>query len=352
MADRPPPIDRDVLRRLPKAELHCHLDGSVRPETLLELAREHGVALPRDDAESLRRFMFVRDARSLEDYLARFEITLAVMQRADALERIAFELAEDAHREGVLYLEARFAPVLNIRAGLAPQDAVAAAVAGLARAERTYGIVGRVIVTALRNLDPRVSMEMAELAAALQGRGVVGFDLAGPEAGFPPSSHARAFAYARSRDVPCTCHAGEGDGAGAIAEAVRVCCAHRIGHGTRLYEDPALMDEISERRIPLEICLTSNVQTRVAASYSTHPLRAYFDAGITVVLATDNRLMSDTTLTDEYAHAANEVGFTLPELARVALHGFQSAFLPDGERRRLVARAQERIQALAREEAQ
>jgi adenosine deaminase len=340
------PIDRNLLLRLPKAELHCHLDGSVRPATLLELAREAGVAMPRGDARSLAEFMVVRDARNLEDYLERFEITLAVMQSADALERIAFELAEDAHRDGVTYLETRFAPVLNVRSGLTEEDVVRSVAKGLAAAEERYGIVGRVIVTALRNLDPAVSLEMAKLAAALHGAGVVGFDLAGGEAGNPASRHATAFAYAREHGVGCTCHAGEGDGAASIREAVRTCCAHRVGHGTRLFEDPALMDWVNEQRIPIEICLTSNVQTRAAASYATHPLRRYFEAGLNVVLNTDNRLMSGTSLTDEYAHAATELGFSFDELSRIALNGFQSAFVPAGARDQLLARARATIAAL------
>jgi adenosine deaminase len=339
-------VDRELLRRLPKAELHCHLDGSVRPETLLELARERGVDLPRSDAASLRDFMTVRDARNLEDYLARFTVTLSVMQRADALERIAFELAEDAHRDGVLYLETRFAPVLNIREGLQPQDVVAAAIRGLQRAEAQYGITGRVIVTALRDLDPQVSLVMAELAVAFRDRGVVGFDLAGSEAGHPAGAHAAAFAHARAHDMACTCHAGEGDGAHSVREALQSCCAHRVGHGTRLIEDPSLMNYVADRGIPIEICLTSNVQTRVASSYGAHPLRRYFDEGIKVTLNTDNRLMSATTLTDEYAHAATDLGFTFDELARLAMNGFETAFLPRGQRARLAQRAAAAIAAL------
>lgn len=342
-------IDRELLRRLPKAELHCHLDGSVRPQTLLDLAREIGVTMPRDDPAALREFMTVRDARNLEDYLARFTVTLSVMQRADALERIAFELAEDAHRDGVLYLETRFAPVLNIREGLQPQDVVAAVIRGLERAERQFGIVGRVIVTALRDLDPKVSLVMAELAVAFRGKGVVGFDLAGNEAGHPASRHAESFEYARAHDLACTCHAGEGDGADSVREALHSCCAHRVGHGTRLFEDPSLMDYVNDRRIPIEICLTSNVQTRAAASYATHPLRRYYDEGISVTLNTDNRLMSATTLTDEYAHAAAALGFNLSELARIAMNGFENAFLPHADRAKLVARATKAFAALQTE---
>lgn len=345
-SSRWPAPDRELLLRLPKAELHCHLDGSVRPETLLDLAAQNGADMPRGDAESLREFMTVRDARSLEDYLARFDVTLSVMQRADALERIAYELAEDARREGVLYIEVRFSPVLNVRRGLGMQDAVEAVLRGLGRAEHELGIMGRVIVCALRTLSPDVSMELARLALAYRGRGVVGFDLAGAEAGNPASRHAHAFALARSHDMACTCHAGEGDGAESVREAVHACCAQRIGHGTRLFEDAALLEYVNERRIALEICLTSNVQTRAADSYGSHPLRRYFDAGLNVVLNTDNRLMSGTTLTDEYVHAARELGFTFDELAAMALNGFESAFLPLGDREALLHRARGMIAAL------
>ena len=340
------PIEYEILRRLPKAELHCHLDGSVRPQTLLDLAREYGVQMPRSTVQELRDFMVVGNARNLEDYLERFDVTLSVMQHADALERIAYELAADAHADGVLYIEVRFSPVLNIRAGLEMHEVVEAVGRGLARAEREHGIMSRIIVCALRHLDPGVSLELARLAVAYQPSGVAGFDLAGGEQGHPASRHAGAFDYARSHDLACTCHAGEGDGAGSIREAIHGCGAHRVGHGTRLFEDRELMEFVNDRRIPLEICITSNVQTRATASYHAHPVRQYFDAGLNVVLNTDNRLMSGTTLSDEYHHAARALGFTLPELARIALNGFESAFLPVRERERLLSRARERLTAL------
>jgi len=342
-------IERETLRRLPKAELHCHLDGSVRPQTLIELAREYGRTMPRMDALSLAEYMTVLDARNLEEYLARFTVTLSVMQRADALERIAYELAEDAHHDGVLYLETRFSPVLNVNEGLEPHEVVESVLRGLANAEKEYGVIGRVIVTALRNLSPDVSVELARLAVSYRDRGVVGFDLAGAELGNPASRHARAFEYAHAHDMACTCHAGEGDGAGSIREAVHSCCANRIGHGTRLFEDESLLEYVNGRQIPIEMCLTSNIQTRVVQSYETHPLRRYYDAGLNVLLSTDNRLMSATTLTDEYVHASEHLGFTLAELSTIAINAFESAFLPLRERRELVARARKDIARLRAE---
>jgi len=332
-----PPLTSDLLRRLPKAELHCHLDGSLRPETLLELAREYKQPIPRDDADALREFMRVDDARSLEDYLAKFDVTLAVLQTADALERVAYELAIDAGRDGVRYIEVRFAPVLNVRHGLSLGEAVEAPLRGLERAAGEGGAVGRIIVCGLRHLSPDVSLELARLAVAYRSRGVVGFDLAGGELGNPASPHAPAFEFAQEHDLACTCHAGEGADASSVREAIHRCGANRIGHGTRLIEDESLTQYVNDRRIPLEICLTSNVQTRAVVSYEAHPFRRYFDRGLNVVLNTDNRLMSGTTLTDEYLHAARSLGFTFDELACVARNGFASAFLSWEERSKMLA---------------
>ena len=341
-----PLLTRELLRRLPKAELHCHLDGSLRPETMLELGLELDRAMPAPDAESLREYMTVDDARNLEDYLERFAITLSVMQTEPALERIAYELAEDAWRDGVRYIEVRYAPVLNVREGLSLEQAVEAPLRGLARAEAEHGIKGRVIVTAIRNMAPSVSQELAELAVAYRHRGVVGFDLAGGEAGNPAKAHRAAFEYARCHDLACTCHAGEGDGADSVRQAVHVCGADRIGHATRLIEDTSLTDYCNDRRIALEICLTSNVQTRAADSYASHPFREYYDRGLNVVLNTDNRLMSGVTLTDEYMHAAESLDFSFEELARVALNGFESCFLPHEERMTLIAEMERDIATL------
>jgi adenosine deaminase len=333
----PGQIPRSLLRRIPKAELHCHLDGSVRPSTLLELGREYGVAMPEATPDALAHHMYVRDARHLEDYLTRFDVTLAVMQSERSLERISFELAEDAAGEGVRYIEVRYAPVLNQRWGLSLDSAVEATLRGLARAQAAHGIVGRIIVCGLRHLPPDISLELARLAVAFQGKGVVGFDLAGGEAGHPASAHRAAFDHAREHGMFCTCHAGEGAGAESVADAVHNCGAQRIGHGTRLIEDLRLTDELAKSGIAIEACLTSNVQTRAAKSYESHPLRAYFEREMCVTLNTDNRLMSATTLTDEYAHAANELHFSLDELCTLARNGFEAAFLPGDERDALLA---------------
>ena len=338
-----------MLRRLPKAELHCHLDGSVRPSTLAELAGECGVELPSSAPDDVARMMCVTDAATLEEYLTRFEYTISVMQTAEALERVAYELVADAHADGVRYIEARNAPLLNTRRGLSLDDVVDATVQGLERGEREFGVVSRFIVCALRNLPPESSMEQARLAVRHRDRGVVAFDLAGGETGNPAKAHAAAFAYARDHDLAVTVHAGEGHGVESIRQAVHDCGANRIGHGTRLFEDPLLAQYVNDRRITLEMCPTSNVQTRAVASYADHPFRDYFARGMNVTLNTDNRLMSGTTLTDEYLHAAEDMGFSIADLSLVALNGFASAFLPWEERLSLIASVRGEIEAIERE---
>jgi adenosine deaminase len=329
-------LTSEQLRRIPKAELHCHLDGSVRPATLLELGREYKIPMPRDSADSLREYMLVSDAKSLEDYLKRFEVTVSVMQTADAIERIAYELGIDAAADGVRYIEVRNAPILNSRGKLEMGDALEAQLRGLERAEKECGIIARSIVCSLRQLPPETSLELAQLAVAYKSKGVVAFDLAGGEMGFPASAHSDAFAYARKHNLAVTVHAGEGDGARSVRDAVHKCGADRLGHATRLIEDPELTQYVNDRRIGLEICLTSNVQTHAAKSYETHPLRYYFDHGMNLTLNTDNRLMSGTTLTDEYAFAAKHLGFSLDELCTLALNGFEAAFLPWEQRVKLL----------------
>lgn len=337
-----------VLRRLPKAELHCHLDGSLRPSTLLELSLEQGRALPVADALALANWMRVDDARNLEDYLARFEVTLAVMQDVVSLQRIARELVEDAAADGVRYIEARFCPALNTRGGLTSEEVLVAVLAGLQQGEAATGTLARTIVCALRNFPSSHSEEMAELAAAFRHRGVVAFDLAGGEHGNPARTHAAAFALARRSDLAVTVHAGEGDGPESIREALFDCGADRIGHGTRLQEDSSLEAYVIDRQIPLEISPTSNVQTRVATSFAAHPLARYVSLGAVVSINTDNRLMSGVSLTDEYLRCALHLGLDVPDLATLALASFDAAFVDLATRRLLRQQAVADIDSLLR----
>lgn len=338
-------LSKDILRTWPKAELHVHLDGCLRPATMLELARAEGVRLPADTPEALARALYVAGAQSLEEYLEKYAITLSVMQTPQALERIAYEFLVDAAAENVRYVEVRYSPLLH-RPALTLAQAIEAPLAGLRRASAETGARFGLIVCGIRTLAPETSLELARAAADYRSAGVVAFDLAGPERGHPAHLYRAAFEYAAGHGMACTCHAGEGDGPASIADALHTCGAQRIGHGTRLGEDPALLAEVVERRIPLEMCLTSNVHTHTVGAIGQHPFRRYLEQGVVVTLNTDGRLVDGITLTDEYFTAHAVLGLTKEELARVILNTCESAFLPDFERVALVARVQSELEKL------
>lgn len=344
-------VTRELLHRLPKAELHVHLDGSLRPETLLELAAEYGKPMPAGDPESLRDYMHVKDARNLVEYLERFAITLSVMQTGEALERIAYELAADLAAENVRYAEIRYSPILNAREGLPLTETVEAPLRGLRRAEEEFGIRTAIIVCGIRNMEPETSRDLADLTVAYKNRGVVAFDLAGAEYNYPAKKHRDAFFTVINNNMAATIHAGEAYGPESVHQALHYCRAHRIGHGTRIFEDPDLMQYVIDFRVPVEICLTSNVQTRAVPSFAEHPLRMYYDRGMMLSLNTDNRLMSATTVTEEYWRAHQHLGFTWKELAGIALMSFDSAFIGWDEKQALVAQVKEEIRALEAEAA-
>jgi adenosine deaminase len=282
--------------------------------------------------------MRVDDAANLEDYLKRFEYTIPLLQSAEAIERVAYEMVEDAARDNVRYLEVRYCPHLSQRQGMTLDEVMHAELQGLARGQRDFGVVARVINCSLRHYDPAVSVEIAECSVGFRDQGVVAFDLAGGEAGRPAGHHRAAFDVAAQGLLGVTVHAGEAAGAESIAEAVHLCHADRIGHGTRLYESPQLRDYIRDRRILIEANITSNVQTRAVRRPSEHPVRAYFDAGLNVTLCTDGWLMAGVSLSDEYWLAHTDLGFSREEIDQLILNGFAGAFLPWPERLELLSR--------------
>jgi adenosine deaminase len=339
-------LTRELIGRLPKAELHVHLDGCLRPETMLELARDARVALPTDDPESLGQFMLVNDAADLEDYLRRFDLTIALMQTPEAIERVAYEMVADAARDNVRYLEVRYCPRLSQQRGLTLDAVMEAELRGLERGERDFGCVSRVINCSLRHYDPQLSVELAELSVRFRDRGVVAFDLAGGEAGRPAGRHRAAFDLAAKGRLGITVHAGEAAGAASIADAIYSCGANRIGHGTRLFEDPTLQRYIRDRGIPIDTNITSNLQTRVVRRAADHPVRGYFDAGLNVTLSTDAWLMTGVSLSDEYWLAHTAMGFTREQIDRMILNGFAAAFLPAPQRERLLDSARKELAAI------
>jgi adenosine deaminase len=336
-------LERSLLKALPKVLLHEHLDGVLRPRTVIELADSVKYSgLPTRDSEALGKW-FHQGANqgSLAKYLEGFVHTIAVMQTEEALERVAYEQAEDLSKDGVVYFETRFAPVFHTEKGLTHQQVVAAVLKGLARGRQDFGIRSGLIICAMRNMN--VSLEMAELAVDFRSRGVVGFDLAGEEGGFPPKKHVDAFHYIQRENFNITIHAGEGFGKESIWQAIQYCGAHRIGHGTRLIDDIAiaggkavklgdLAQYVLDKRIPLEICLISNVHTGAAASLEQHPFKILYQEKFRVTLNTDNRLMSDTSMTREFEAASDTFGLTLDDFEKISINAMKSAFLPYDQR--------------------
>ena len=326
-------IDPRTLKLMPKTDLHVHLDGSLRITTLLDLARQQSVDLPTSNQATLKKILVPgMRCKSLEEYLKPFDIVLKVLQTEEALSRVAFELAEDSAKENVWYLEVRFSPVLHTNKGLKETLIIDAVLDGLKRAEKKYDIKTGVIVCGMRNISPETSMMIAELAIAYKSRGVVGFDLAGKEESYPAKHHREAFYRILNNNVNCTAHAGEAYGPDSIHQAIHYCGAHRIGHGTRLIEDGDLLNYVNDHRIPLEICLTSNVQTKAVASFEKHPLKFYYDFGLRLTINTDNRLISNTTVTKELALAARYAQLNMNDIKNLIIGGFKSTFLPMREK--------------------
>ena len=331
------PITEDLIRKLPKVELHCHLDGSVRIDTVMELAEEQKVKLPTDNPDELKKMLQPGDeCKSLVEYLKAFDITLSVLQTEEALTRVAYELIEDVAKENVKYIEVRYSPILHQKKGLGLVAIVEAVIEGLRQAEKDFGVKSGIIICGIRNIDPKFSMKLAELSVAYKNKGVVAFDLAGAEEDYPAKEHREAFQLVLKNNLNSTAHAGEAYGPESIHQAIHYCGAHRIGHGTRLFENGDLLNYVNDHRIPLEICISSNIQTKAVKRFEDHPVRLYYDLGLRITLNTDNRLVSNTTLTKEFMIAHKYYGFTLEEIKDIIIQSFKSAFIPYREKRSLL----------------
>ncbi len=338
----------EVLRRAPKALLHDHLDGGVRPSTVVDLAAEYGYAgLPTTDVGELATW-FNRGAKrnDLVLYLETFAHTVGVMQHRDAIERVAAECAEDLAADGVVYAEVRFAPELHMEAGLTLEEVLHAVLDGFRRGAAGTDLTIYAITSAMRTAAH--SFEIAELAVRHRDEGVVGFDIAGAEAGYPPTRHLGAFQYVMRENFHSTVHAGEAFGLPSIWEALQFCGAERLGHGVRIIDDIAVDDGprgaklgrlanyVRDRRIPLEMCPTSNVNTGVVASIAEHPIGMLRRLQFRVTVNTDNRLMSDTSMTNEMVQLADAFGWTLDDFQWLTVNAMKSAFAPFPERLRLI----------------
>jgi adenosine deaminase len=344
---------RDQVRRAPKVLLHDHLDGGLRPQTIIELAADCGHQLPDVDgemtAESLGRwFAEAADSGSLERYLETFDHTVGVMQTGPALTRVARECVEDLAADGVVYAEIRYAPEQHVETGLTLDEVVAAVQEGFDQAVAASGdrIVVRQLLTAMRHQAR--SMEIAELAVAWRDTGVAGFDIAGAEAGYPPTRHLDAFEYLQRENFHFTIHAGEAFGLPSIWQAIQWCGADRLGHGVRIIDDITVQDDgsvelgllaayVRDKRIPLEMCPWSNIQTGAAASIADHPIGLLKKLRFRVTVNTDNRLMSQTSMTHEMTSLVEAFGYGLSDLEWFTINAMKSAFLPFDERFALIS---------------
>ena len=344
MSDRPT-LER--IRRAPKVLLHDHLDGGLRPATIVELAEETGYAdLPTTDPEQLGAWMTRGASRKdLVLYLETFAHTVGVMQTRAALTRVARECAEDLAGDGIVYAEVRFAPELHLGGGLSLDDVVEAVQEGFRLGSEERAITMRTLLTAMRTAAR--SLEIADLAVRWRDRGVCGFDIAGAEAGYPPTRHLDAFEHIRGENFHLTIHAGEAFGLPSIWEALQVCGAERLGHGVRIVDDiraaadgsiklGLLAAMVRDRRVPLELCPTSNVHSGAAASISEHPIGQLADLRFRVTVNTDNRLMSNITLSQEMANLVDAFDFDWERLQWLTINAMKSAFLPFDERLGLI----------------
>ena len=346
-------IDLERLQAFPKVSLHDHLDGALRPQTIIELADDSGHDLPAANADDLGRWLAESaDSGSLVSYLKTFDYTVAVMQTAANLRRVATEFVEDLAADGVIYGEARWAPEQHLREGLTLPEAVESVRDGLAEGMATCRARGqelevRQLLTAMRQTEP--TRRVAELALRYRDDGVAGFDIAGPEKGYPPSRFLGSFQLLRRHSAYYTIHAGEADGWESICEAVQVCGANRVGHGVAIIEDiqqddagGALLGDFAgyvlNEQIPLEMCPSSNVQTGTVASIEAHPIHCLDRLGFRVTVNPDNRLMSATTLTKEFALLGEAFDYSLEDVRRLGVNAAKSVFAPYGVRKALVER--------------
>jgi adenosine deaminase len=327
----------DIIKKMPKVLIHDHLDGGMRIGTIMELAEKERYPLPADDPDELLQW-FHRGANQgdLGLYLETFKVIYAILQTEEALERAAYESMIDLKEDNVVYVETRFAPFFHTRKGLTHDRVMEAVLRGLNQGRKETGIGYGLIVSSMR--DTNWSLPMAMLAVKYRNEGAVAFDLAGDEAGHPPKKHLDAFQYCQRENFNITIHAGEAFGARSIWQALQYCGAHRIGHGTRLIDDfvfedgevvrmSTLANYILDKRIPLECCLSSNVHTGAAESYSAHPFRHFYKRRFRVTLNTDNRLMSDTSMSKELGIAVREYGLTLADLEILTINAMKSAFI-------------------------
>ncbi len=340
-------IDHTIFKQLPKVDLHRHLDGSLRVETIYNLAKEQNYKLPTDSIEELKNYVQVpENCNSLGEFLKKFETFYALLEKPEAMERVAYEVSEDAYNDNVTYCEFRFAPVLQAKGGHSMEEILDAVLRGLEKAHNEFDIINPLILCCYRSESAESSLETVNLALKYRDRGIVGVDLAGDEEHFPAEIHKEAFDLAKKENLNITVHAGEVGPPSNMKEAIEILHSNRIGHGIRLPEDRELLDFFVEKQIPLEVCPTSNVHTNAVKSYSEHPLKNLINAGVNVTINTDDPGVSNITLSDEYNLLIEKFNLDFKTIKKIMFNGINSSFTTNERKTKLKENLEQKLNEL------
>ncbi len=338
---------QDFIHKAPKAELHTHIDGGLRPSTIIDIAKKENIVIPTFIESDLKEILTNDEScSSLVEYFKPFDTTISTMQSREALERVMYEFLEDSAKDNIKYIEARFSPALHLAKGLSLQQVMEAIIKGKNQAENDFNIKSNLIICGLRQNDIQKNKELAQLAVDFKNKGVAAFDLAGEELGRPAKNHIAAFEIAIQNNLFRTVHAGEADGSHSIADAIHYLGAMRIGHGTHLFEDKDLLQYVRDRQIGLEVCLSSNIQTKSVTDLSKHPFKSYFDLNIAVTINTDSTLISGTSLSNEYILAQKLFDFNKKDISQLILNSFEQAFLSYDEKQELILNTKKELSDL------
>lgn len=340
---------QEFIARAPKAELHNHIDGGLRVKTIIEIAQKENIKIPSFVESDLKEILTNDEScSSLIEYFKPFDTTISVLQSEEALERVMYEFLEDAAKDHIKYIEARFSPAFHLNKGLSLHQVMDAVIRGKQQAEKDFPIKSNLIVCSIRQLDVQTNIELAELAVKYKNKGVAAFDMAGEEYGRPAKNHIPAFEVAIKNNLFRTVHAGEADGAHSIADSIHYLGAMRIGHGTHLYEDPDLLEYVKDRQIGLEVCLSSNMQTKSITNLKKHPFDTYFKMGIPVTINTDSTLISGTSLSKEFMLAQELFDYNKADISKLILNSFEQAFLHLDEKQDLIKNIKSDLEKLDR----
>ncbi|AKA69780.1 adenosine deaminase [Clostridium scatologenes] len=336
-----------IIKNLPKVDLHCHLDGSLRPQTIIDIAVKENIDIPTKELKEFEKYVKVfGECNSLKDYLDKFELPINVMQNKKNIYRITSELLEDVSKDNVRYIEIRFAPFNHTQKGLKVEEVIEAAIEAMKDGRKKYGVMSNLILCAMRHESVESSKRLVEIGKKYLGKGVVAVDLAGNEHDFPPEIHKEAFDLARKYGFHCTIHAGETGIEQNIIKSIELLHAERIGHGVYAFKDEKIVKYLKDKQIPLEMCITSNIDTKAVKAYELHPIKKYLDEGLVVTVNTDNMTVSNISLNDEFNHLAKEQNFTLEDIKKVIRNGIEASFASEDDKNILRNQYEEALKIL------